>query len=153
FMRTIRSDGTFGPQSPVAASQQYEVRPSLAYDGDGRLWSAWEESAERWGKDFGAYESTGTALYQVRNIGMKVFAGAKVLTPVAELGDVLPGPGGPARRTRVKLPDPDLFKQRDTGWEAHAPPMPRNSFPRLASNSQGRIVLAYRAATIPTWRS
>jgi hypothetical protein len=152
-LREMAAGDAFGPERAIAASLRYEVRPSLAYDAENRLWIAWEESAERWGKDFGSYESTGTALYQLRSIGLRVLAAGRMLAPAAELADVLPGPGGPASRTPVKLPDPELFKHRDRGWEANAPPLPKNSFPRLAANAEGRIVLAYRVPTFPTWRS
>ena len=34
--------GRFGAPAPVAASARFEARPSLTYDGEGRLWVAWE---------------------------------------------------------------------------------------------------------------
>jgi hypothetical protein len=49
---------------PVAATVNFEARSSIAYDAQNRLWIAYETSSQRWGKDFGAYDTTGTALYQ-----------------------------------------------------------------------------------------
>ncbi len=39
---------------PIAASPRFEARPSACYDAKGRLWIAYEEGPEKWGKDFGA---------------------------------------------------------------------------------------------------
>ena len=55
------------PPIPVAASQNFEARSSVAYDAQSRLWVAYEASDTKWGKDFGAYETTGVALYQGHN--------------------------------------------------------------------------------------
>src|SRR5205823_6628275 len=37
----------------IATSPRFEARPSLAYDGFGHLWIAYEEGPEKWGKDYG----------------------------------------------------------------------------------------------------
>jgi hypothetical protein len=67
------SDGKFQPPQPVAGSLAFEVRPSIAYDREGQLWIAWEESGDRWGKDFGALKKQGIAIYQAgRSIAAKV---------------------------------------------------------------------------------
>src|SRR5262249_3945076 len=39
-----------GKQDPVASSSRFEARPSIAYDPAGRLWIAYEEGPELWGK-------------------------------------------------------------------------------------------------------
>ena len=57
----------------VAATARYEAYPSIAYDPAGRLWVAYEEGAERWGKDYGAYSSPGIALYQGRAVRLRGF--------------------------------------------------------------------------------
>jgi len=99
---------------PVAASQNFEARSSIAFDGDGRLWIAYEAANVKWGKDFGAYEKTGVALYQGQSIKLKCFQGS---TPYATTGQ----PAFPAGN--------------------------RNSMPRLASDSDGKVYLAYRDRT------
>ena len=38
----------------IATSSRFEARPSIAYDAKGRLWIAYEEGPEQWGKDYGA---------------------------------------------------------------------------------------------------
>ena len=71
FMRTATGPDTWSKEMPVAASARYEAYPSIAYDPTGRLWVAYEEAPEGWGKDFGAYETTGIALYQGRAIRIR----------------------------------------------------------------------------------
>ncbi len=48
----------------VAGSTKYEARPSIAVDNRNRVWVAYEERTENWGKDFGNIPEAGTALYQ-----------------------------------------------------------------------------------------
>ena len=61
--------------APVAASGNFEARSSLAFDAKNRLWVAYEASADKWGKDFGAYDTSGVALYQGHNVRVKCFDG------------------------------------------------------------------------------
>ena len=51
LLRTRRPDGTWGNPVPVASSPRFEARPSLAVDNAGRIWVAYEERMEDWGKD------------------------------------------------------------------------------------------------------
>jgi hypothetical protein len=67
FMRTA-TNGRWGAESPLAATARYEAHPSTAYDPSGRLWVAYEEGGMGWGKDFGAYDTGGIALYQGRAV-------------------------------------------------------------------------------------
>jgi hypothetical protein len=82
----------------VAASSLYEAYPSIAYDPSGTLWIAYEEGAERWGKDYGADESSGVPIYAGRAIRVRGFAkDGSVIEPGADVGEALPGqPGDPA---------------------------------------------------------
>ena len=70
YARTY-SANAWGEEIPVAATARYEAYPSIAYDGTGRLWIAYEEGGRGWGKDFGAYATTGIALYQGRLIKLR----------------------------------------------------------------------------------
>ena len=70
YARTY-SGNAWGDEIPVAATARYEAYPSIAYDGTGRLWIAYEEGGRGWGKDFGAYATTGVALYQGRLIKLR----------------------------------------------------------------------------------
>ena len=157
YMRTIDNEGRLGPERPVAASTRYEAYPSLAYDPAGRLWVAWEESSEGWGKDWGAYKTTGVAVYQSRWIRTKVFDGEKALAP-PDVGALLPGFPTPridstARQNDPETgsqPDPELAKSRKPNQASSPPQRPLNSFPRLVADQSGRIWLAYRTPQ-PIW--
>ena len=50
---------------PIAATTAFEARSSLAYDPQNRLWIAYEVAGTRWGKDFGALDTTGNPLYSL----------------------------------------------------------------------------------------
>ena len=67
----IYSAGAWGDEIPIAATARYEAYPSIAYDPSGRLWIAYEEGGRGWGKDFGAYDTTGIALYQGRLVKLR----------------------------------------------------------------------------------
>ncbi len=70
YFRRLRAEqnGKIGmdPPTPVAASQNFEARSSVAYDAKNRLWVAYEASERKWGKDFGAYETTGGSSHRRR---------------------------------------------------------------------------------------
>ena len=90
FVRTFDKHARLGNERAVAESERYEAHPSLAYDPQGRMWIAWEESDKGWGKDFGAYETSGIGLYQGRWIELRVLEGNRLFT-AGDLGSVLPG--------------------------------------------------------------
>src|SRR5439155_26373387 len=84
---------SWGKVTPAAATARYEPYPSIAYDPTGRLWVAYEEGAERWGKDFSAHNSTGIALYQGLAIRLRGFEkdGRAVVTRT-DPGSLMTGP-------------------------------------------------------------
>jgi len=158
YFRRMRWDGRVRMEAPVAAaaSANFEARSAVAYDPQNRLWVAYEASDTRWGKDFGAYETTGIALYQGHNLRVKCFEGNKAFATVDELAAALPGfPGVLARRRRMQppaavnlaQPNPELAQQRKPSAAPQPPPLPLNSFPRLAVDAAGTVYLAFRATT------
>jgi hypothetical protein len=150
YFRKLRLDGGIRMDAPVpvAASQNFEARSSVAYDPQNRLWVAYEASDTKWGKDFGAYETTGIALYQDHSLRVKCFAGTKPFVTADNLAAKLPGaPRQPRGKSAVPdapvgytIPDPKLASSRG----ALPPSMPLNSFPRLAVDSSGMVYLAFR---------
>jgi len=160
YFRRLRWQGAgVKLDAPVAAavSDKFEARPSAAFDAQGRLWIAYEGSEQKWGKDFGAYETTGIALYQGHTIRLKCFDGAKVLATEAPLDGVLPaswnrqrGRGKKGVRTPdatpYKGPDPTLYTRRAPSGTPQPGPNPRNSFPRLAVDPSGFVYLTYRTS-------
>jgi hypothetical protein len=157
YLRSFDGNGRAAAERRAAATARYEAYPSLAYDKEGRLWLAWEESDAGWGKDFGADETSGIGLYHGRWIKVKVWQGHRAFTP-AGLDAALPGlPSYPVDSTarqsdphRRAQPDPELWKQRRPSATPQPPPRPRNNYPRLLADSSGRIWLAYRTAH-PLW--
>jgi hypothetical protein len=104
YFRRVRAEGKqiqMDPPTPVAATQNFEARSSLAYDAKNRLWVAYEASEKKWGKDFGAYETTGVALYQGHNLKVKCFAGQDAFATADDLTEALPGPPGPPQAGRA----------------------------------------------------
>ncbi len=67
------SDSQMDPPVAIAATEDFEAHASIAFDARNRLWAAYEVSGPRWGKNFGAYETAGTPLYEDRDIRVKCF--------------------------------------------------------------------------------
>ncbi len=123
FIKRFGRDGM--PSSKaivVASSPRYEARPSLAVDPRGRVWIAYEERTENWGKDAeNLTEGQGTTLYRSSAVRVRCLEGEVVLDapdPVA------------AAPERARL---------------------MNGFPRLACDSHGRVWLAYRHRQEAIW--
>jgi len=149
YYRTVSPEGKPGPEVLVAGSLMAEMRPAVAYDKDNRLWVAWEEATERFGKNWGAYDTWGTSLYHYRQVHVKAFQGQKPFTTSQDLEQVLPGApvgprGGRRAESGAKTPNPELVKQRPPSGTPAWPPRPLNNFPRLAADAAGRVWLAFR---------
>ncbi|HEX5269521.1 MAG TPA: hypothetical protein VFW33_03490, partial [Gemmataceae bacterium] len=115
---------------PVAASAKFEARPSLACDADGRVWVAYEEGDEQWGKDFahagsvknvGLDKNPGFALYVNRTVRVKCLADGKLMEPADDLEKALTA--STLRRNR--------------------------SLPRLAVDTSGGVWLLVRHHLVP----
>ena len=146
------SNGAWGNETSTIASPRYEAYPSVAYDPTGRLWLAYEEGSERWGKDFGADETSGIALYKgraIRLLGLE--KDGKVVQTAAGLDSLLPGI--PAQRIDSTArqneasdwfkPTPDLFKKRPASRANPSDGAPRNTLPRLLVDPSGRLVACF----------
>jgi hypothetical protein len=73
FFRRVRADGTPDEIEQVTKAPRFEAHPSIAIDGAGRTWLAWDESGSNWGKDWtheDIYRST--TLYANRSIRVAV---------------------------------------------------------------------------------
>ena len=113
----VWSGGSFGVTIPVAATDVAEMRPSLTYDKAGRLWIAFEEAGELWGKDTGPYDNVGNKLYQQRTVAVRIWAGSRLQKPA----------GDPAAAFQVgKRPG-------------------KLAVPRLTCDASGRVWLAIRS--------
>ncbi len=159
YARTATGPGSWGAETAIAATARYEAYPSIAYDPAGTLWVAYEEGAEKWGKDFGAYETTGFALYHGRAVRLRgIDKTGRAVEAALDPGMALPGV--PDRRLDVEgrqgasvdwtVPNPELTKQRKDSATPIPPAAPKNSSPRLTVDSSGRLWLAVRSAH-PIW--
>jgi hypothetical protein len=115
----------------VAASARFEARPSAVYDAEGRLWIAYEEGPEKWGKDYGALEpDKGNPLYNHRSVKVVCLVDGNLRSPVAKL---------PASEdAKAKIP------YLDGGASAKYETSPRYSNPKLGLDGKGRLWLTYR---------
>ena len=164
YVRRMRADGSrvrMQDAQPVAVSPEFEARSSLAYDARGRVWVAWEESFKSWGKDFGAYETTGAGLYQNTWVGVRAFEGNRSFETEDDLTRVFEthppsnplnrGPG-PTADGFVMQPDPTLIESRRPSATPYPPPGgAKEGYPRLASDGSGNIYLAYRSSAGRIW--
>ncbi len=160
YVRTARTPGVWSEEIPVADSARYEAYPSIAYDRSGRLWIAYEEGGERWGKDWGTFDTSGVWLYQARVIRLVALdPGGRFVTTKTDVGDVLPGiptQHGEAigvqnqARDWVK-PQPWLIADRTPNETPATVSGPKNSLPRLTVDPSGRLWLAFRSAVPIRW--
>jgi len=115
-----------GDYKAIAASPRYEARPSICFDLRGRVWVAYEEGPELWGKDFGALDADdGNPLYFSRTIKVVCLEDGKLKRPVAELPPLPPRVGSP-----------------DTGAKVEA--LPRYAYPKIGIDGKGRVWVTYR---------
>jgi hypothetical protein len=90
YVRRV-SGSQLGPVVRVTNSTRYHAHPSLAVDAQNRLWIAYDEAPENWGKDAGFLFSGGTGLYQSRTAKVAVYTpDGRFLTPLRQPDDVTP---------------------------------------------------------------
>ncbi len=157
----IYSANTWGDEIPVAATPLYEAYPSIAYDRTGRLWIAYEEGARNWGKDWGAYATSGVSVYQGRLIKLRglqpdgSFVNLDSPVDSALIGvpntraDRLGSQASSALESLNLNPDFPSYRlgSEEPRW---FPTVVRNSLPRLTVDASGRIWLAFRTPH-PMW--
>src|SRR5579864_7774498 len=154
YLRRVRFTDQIGMDDPipVAATLNFEARSSLAYDPQNRLWIAYEVSGPKWAKDYGAYDTTGIGIAQNHNIQVRCLIGNDLYSTTDDIAKTLPGAAAtqlflPTTRTGyLPQPDPALAQDRkpnaDVGFGINAGP--ENSFPRIATDSDGTVYLSFR---------
>ena len=124
-----------GNQKPrfvtLASSPKFEARPSVVYDPSGRLWIAYEEGPEKWGKDYGSLApGKGNPLYSARSVRVVcIDTDGKLKKPTAELPTstvVQPAMAGDALKT-------NLFERGS-----------RYAYPKIGIDGRGQVWLTYR---------
>jgi hypothetical protein len=119
----------------IENSSRFEARPSLVYDPQGRLWIAYEEGPERWGKDYGAFVADqGHPLYDSRNVRVVCLdTDGKLYRPAAELPTVDSPPPDPLHE---RAGEPPTFQNYEK--------VPRYAYPKIGIDGKGRVWLTYR---------
>jgi hypothetical protein len=118
----IANEPGVGRIQEVITSSRFEARPSVACDPKGRLWIAYEEGPEKWGKDYGALDlEDGNPLYNARSVRVVCLQDGKLLKPMAEL-------------PTSKVPQPRDPNEKN----------PRYAYPKIGIDGKGRIWLTYR---------
>jgi len=130
----VRVTETYGAGTP-----RFEARPSVCYDAQGRLWIAYEEGPELWGKDYGALEKKpGNPLYASRSVRVVCVQDGKQFTPAA----VLPTADEPPPKFPYEVVKIDAVTiASGTKFEKQ----PRYSNPQIGLDGKGRLWLTYRA--------
>jgi hypothetical protein len=133
FLSTFKDLGGFERfrRVPISNSPRFEARPSAVYDKQGRLWIAYEEGPENWGKDYGALDNGagGNSLYNRRSVRVVCWKDGQLWQPVAEL---------PVSTTESPRIPYDALKTNRFERE------PRYAYPRVGIDGRGRVWLTYR---------
>jgi hypothetical protein len=125
---TLNKDDKEGKTTVVADSPRFEARPHLVCDKRDRLWIAYEEGDEQWGKDYGDRQpqrhdlpkNLGFGLYNNRTVQVKCLTEGKLRRPAGDLQAALTAT------------------------------LPRNkSMPRLAVDAAGGLWLLLRHHSLP----
>ena len=148
FVREFNGSGAGGDVAPVANSADYEARPAIAYDREGSLWVAWEQSGPTWGKDWGALVTRkGIGLYKDRQIGLAVLKEGKWMEPPQLLAGSLPGALARRRVNNQRVPAIEAGAEpRAAGQEAEAARNNvHNNIARLICDAAGRIWVLTRS--------
>ncbi|MGH7490404.1 MAG: TolB family protein, partial [bacterium] len=78
FFRRIGASGTPDAVEQVTHSPRFQAHASVAVDGQGRPWLAWDESGANWGKDWNHQDmNRSTVLYKDRSIQVVVKEGGQ----------------------------------------------------------------------------
>jgi hypothetical protein len=129
-VQVVVFNGNVRSEQIVAGSSRFEARPSVAYDAKGRLWIAYEEGPELWGKDSGALARTGNPLYSDRSVRVVCLdTDGSLKAPAAKLPTSTVGnPGAQVDATTTNK------NERNT----------RYAYPQMGLDGKGRVWLAYR---------
>jgi hypothetical protein len=89
YMRPVRN-GKPGQLLKVTDSRRFHAHASVAVDVQNRVWVAYDEAPENWGKDGGFLFTSGSGLYDARTVKVAAYAAGRWLTTLRQPGDVAP---------------------------------------------------------------
>jgi len=91
FLRKVNADGSMQPIQQVTQSGKFQAHASLAVDPAGRVWLAWDESGDNWGKDWHRDDqSRSTTLYSSRHPRVAVLENGVWKQTVGDLNAAIP---------------------------------------------------------------
>ncbi len=91
FLRKINADGTMEPVQQVTHSDKFQAHASVAVDQQDRVWVAWDESGDNWGKDWTHDDQwRSTTLYFDRHPRLAVLENGVWKQPAADLMAAVP---------------------------------------------------------------
>lgn len=89
YLRAVRG-GKPAELQQATKSTRFHAHASLAVDAQDRIWLAYDEAPENWGKDIGFLLKGGSGLYEARTIKVAVFSTGQWMTPLRQPGDMAP---------------------------------------------------------------
>lgn len=148
WVRQFDLNGNPGAARPAANTSRYEARSTIAFDAQGQLFVAWEESGATWGKDWGALDNQeGIPLYADRQIGLSVLgAGGQWMQTEGNHISSLPGvkKRRNVRNMRAPVPEPESETRKAAEEAETRAGVPYNNISRLAVDREGRPWLLSR---------
>ncbi len=141
YYALIDEKGQVKTESHVAATENFEARPSIVFDDENRLWVAYELAGKNWGKDNGSHffiqpEEETEGLYETRSIRMVCIDNGKFFTTNTPVEKAIPN--------ELKYTffydfgaKPELFNMVNE-------PNHYLNYPVLAKDAQGNICLIYK---------
>ncbi len=78
---------------PITSDTTAQFHSAVAVDRQDRVWIAWDEGGENWGKDLSTSSAApgNRGLHFSRSLGVRVWTGGRVMTPVADVRKILTG--------------------------------------------------------------
>ncbi len=141
YYAIIDKEGTVIEEKPVAATLNFEARPSVVFDDDNRLWVAYEITGKNWGKDNGSHffiEETHKTegLYEKRSLRVVAIKDGEFYSTPIPVHEIIP------KEKRYsffynKALHPNKHETANT-------PTHYLNFPVLAKDKSGKICLVYK---------
>jgi hypothetical protein len=141
YYALINKDEKVEKEGHVAASLDFEARPSLVFDNEDRLWVAYELAGKNWGKDNGSHyfiknvEET-EGLFERRSIRVVCIDNGEFYTTKVPVHEVIP------REKRYTF----FYNKgaKPKGYEIAQTPNHYLNYPVLDKDKNGNIVLVYK---------
>ena len=94
YLAHVRGGAVEGAEIPVAVTERFEARATVAVDTSDRVWVAWEEGNPNWGKDNGYIiraRAPGVPLGGLRASRLRCYANGQWMEPATAVASALEG--------------------------------------------------------------